>query len=43
MPFVNLSCEKSSEVAASLPGRFLSRCCFMLCIRVEVERKIAKQ
>ena len=26
-----------------LPGQFLSRCCFMLCITVEVEPRIAKQ
>ena len=28
----NLSRKKSREVAASLPGRFLSRRCFTLCI-----------
>ena len=27
----------------SLPGRFLSRCCFTLCITMEVEPRIAKQ
>ena len=27
----------------ALPGRFLSRCCFTLCIKVEVEPRIAKQ
>ena len=39
----NLSHKKSREVAASLPGRFLSRHCFMLCITMEVEPRIAKQ
>ena len=33
----NLSRMKSREVAASLPGRFLSRRCFTLCITMEVE------
>ena len=28
---------------ASLPGRFLSRRCFTLCITMEVEPRIAKQ
>ena len=35
--------KKSWEVAASLPGRFLSRCCFTLCITREVEPRIGKQ
>ena len=39
----NLSRKKSREVAASLPGRFLSRRCFTLCITMEDEPKIAKQ
>ena len=39
--FCNLSRKKSREVAASLPGRFLSRRCFTLCIRMEVELIIA--
>ena len=39
----NFSCKKSREVAASLLGRFLSRRCFMLCITMEVEPRIAKQ
>ena len=40
----NLSRKKSPrEVAAQLPGRFLSRRCFTLCITVEVEPRIAKQ
>jgi len=39
----NLSRKKSREVAASLPGRFLSRHCFTLCITMEVEPRIAKQ
>ena len=39
----NLSCKKSWEVTVSLPGWFLSRCCFMLCITMEVEPWIAKQ
>ena len=39
----NLSRKKSREVAASLPGRFLSRRCFILCITMEVEPRIAKQ
>ena len=38
----NLSRKKSQEVAASLPGRFQSRHCFMLCITMEAE-SIAKQ
>ena len=41
--FCNLSRKKSREVAASLPGRFLSRRCFTLCIRMEAESIIAKQ
>ena len=32
----NLSRKKSREVAASLPGRFLSRNCFTLCITIEL-------
>ena len=39
----NLSRKKSQEVAASLPGRFLSRRCFTLCITMEAEPRIAKQ
>ena len=39
----NLSRKKSQEVAASLPGRFLSTRCFKLCITMEVEHRIAKQ
>ena len=38
----NLSRKKSQEVAASLPGRFLSRRCFTLCITMEVEPRNAK-
>ena len=41
--FCNLLCKKSREVAASLPGWFLSRRCFTLCITMEVEPRIAKQ
>ena len=43
MPFVIFLRKKSREVAASLPGQFLSRRCFTLCITVEVEPRIAKQ
>ena len=44
MPFVIFcATEKSQEVAASLPGRFLSRCCFTLCITMEAESRIVKQ
>ena len=39
----NLSRKKSREVAASLPGQFLSRRCLTLCITMEVEPRIAKQ
>ena len=39
----NLSRKKSREVAASFLGQFLSRRCFMLCITMEVEPRIAKQ
>ena len=39
----NLSLKMSWEAAASLPGRFLSRRCFTLCITMEVEPRIAKQ
>ena len=39
----HLSCKKWWEVTASLPGRFLSRRCFTLCITMEVEPRIAKQ
>ena len=39
----NFSCKKSREVTASLPGRFLSKCCFTLCITMEVEPRIVKQ
>ena len=38
----NLSCKMSQEVAASLPGRFLSRCFFTICT-MEVELRIVKQ
>ena len=43
MPFVIFLHKKSREVAASLPGQFLSRRCFMLCITMEFEPRIAKQ
>ena len=33
----------AQDWAASFPGRFLSRCCFTLCITMEVEPRIAKQ
>ena len=39
----NFSRKKSWEVLASLPGRFLSRRCFTMCISMEVEHRIAKQ
>ena len=39
----NLSGKKSREVGASLPGRFLRRRCFTLCITMEVEHRITKQ
>ena len=39
----NLLGKKSRVVAASLPGHFLSRHCFMLCITMEVEPRIVKQ
>ena len=39
----NLSRKKLREVAGSLPGRFLSRRCFALCITMEVKPRIAKQ
>ena len=41
----NLSRKKSQsrEVAASLPGRFVSRRCFTLCITMEVEPRTAKE
>ena len=39
----NLSRKKSREVTASLPGRFLSRHCFTMCITMEVEPRITKQ
>ena len=39
----NLSRKKSREVAASLPGRFLSRRCFTLRITMETEPRTAKQ
>ena len=42
-PLCNLSHKKSQEVAASLPGRFLSRHCFTLCTTMEVEPRVAKQ
>ena len=41
--FCNLSRRKSREVAASLPGRFLSRRCFTLCVTMEVEPRTAMQ
>ena len=41
--FCNLSHKKLWEVAASLPGQYLSRRCFMLCITMEVEPRIVKQ
>ena len=39
----NLSHKKSREVVASLPGWFLSRRCFTLCITMEVEPRTANQ
>ena len=39
----NLLRKKSWEVAVSLTGWFLSRCCFKLCITMELEPRIAKQ
>ena len=39
----SLSRKRSREVAESLPGRFLSRRCFRLCITMEDEPRIAKQ
>ena len=39
----NLLCKKSREVAASLLGWFVGRCCFTLCITMEIEPIIAKQ
>ena len=39
----NLSRKKSREVAALLPGRFLSRRCLTLCIIMEVRPRIVKQ
>ena len=39
----NLLRKKSREVAASLPGQFLSRHCFTLHITMEVEPRTAKQ
>ena len=39
----NLLRKKSWEVAASPPGQFLSRCCFMLCMAMEVESRIVKE
>ena len=39
----NLSRKMSREVAASRPGRFLSRRCFTLCMTMEVEPRMAKQ
>ena len=39
----NLSRKKSREVAASLPGQFLSRRCFTLCTTKEAESIVAKQ
>ena len=39
----NISRKRSREVAASLPGRFLSRSCFSQYITMEVESRIVKQ
>ena len=39
----NLSRKKSLRGRSALPGRFLSRRCFTLCITVEAEPRIAKQ
>ena len=39
----NLLRKKSWEVAASFPGRYLSRRYFTLCVTMEVEPRIAKQ
>ena len=39
----NISRKMPREVAASLPGWFLSRRCFTQCITMEVEPRIAKQ
>ena len=37
----NLSRKRSPEVAESLPGRFLSRRCFTLCITMVAGRRMA--
>ena len=42
MPFVIFR-ARSRERSQSLPGQFLSRRCFTLCITMEVEPRIAKQ
>ena len=42
MRFV-IFCARSCERLQRTSGRFLSRCCFMLCVTVEVEPRIAKQ
>ena len=39
----NLSHKKSRVVPASLPGQFLSRRCFTLCLTMEAESRTAKQ
>ena len=41
--FCNISRKKLQEVTVSLPGWFLSRHCFTLCITMEVEPRIVKQ
>ena len=38
-----VSIQKSREVAALLLGQFLSRCCFMLCITMEIQPRSVKQ
>ena len=39
----NLLHKKSQEVAAHFQADFMSRRCFMLCMTVEVEPRVAKQ
>ena len=42
MHFV-IFCAKVARGRSALPSQFLSRCCFTLCITVELEPRIAKQ
>ena len=43
MPFIIFIARSCERLQVPFPGQFLSRCCFTLCLAMEVEPRIAKQ